>query len=207
MERTQNDPERSASSVDEAGLLLRIARQDWRAYEQLYRIYYPRVTRFLDKMTRQPHLIDEILDDTMLVVWQKADTFNGRSRVSTWIFAIAYLKALKALEREGRHQGDEISDEAFDQHGADAGQPDQPDSRLMAVQSRRMVEHLLMKLPAEQRAVVELTYYHGCSYKEIAAIADCPVDTVKTRMFHARRKLRLLLIQQDPDLNHESSCP
>lgn len=191
----------AASCVDEAGLLLRVARQDWRAFEQLYRAYYPRITRFLDKMLRHGNLVDEILDDTMLVVWQRANTFNGQSRVSTWIFAIAYHKALKALEREGRHGGIdgapddvETSQALTDEHDL-AGQPD---AQLMALQSRQMVDHLLMQLPAEQRAVIELTYYHGCAYKEIAAIAGCPVDTVKTRMFHARRKLRLLIPKGAP---------
>lgn len=187
-----------ASSADEAGLLLRIAQEDWRAFEQLYRSYYPRVTRFLEKMTRLPQLIDEVLDDTMLVVWQKAHTFNGQSSVSTWIFAIAYNKALKALQREGRHEGDDVGEAELDLHSAVDDGPGSPESTLMALQSRRTVEHLLAQLPAEQRAVVELTYYHGCSYKEIAAIAGCPVDTVKTRMFHARRKLRMMLSHEPP---------
>ena len=51
----------------------------------------------------------------------------------------------------------------------------------------------LMSLSREHRAVIELTYYEGCSYREIAAILGCPVDTVKTRMFHARRHLKSLL--------------
>src|SRR5215470_7203205 len=84
----------------EAELLRRIARQDRGAFEQLYRNYYRRLARFLDRLTGRPQMIDEMLDDTMLVVWRKAATFNGASRVSTWIFAIAYRKAMKALKRE-----------------------------------------------------------------------------------------------------------
>src|SRR4029450_4787101 len=84
-----------------AQLLRRIALQDRHAFEALYRTYYRRLARFLDRLTRRPQMIDEILDDTMLVVWRKAATFNGHSQVSTWIFAIAYRKAMKALKREG----------------------------------------------------------------------------------------------------------
>src|SRR6185436_9172355 len=90
---------RATTNQDEAALLLRIADKDRAAFEALYRNYYRRLWRFLEPLTRRPLLIDEILDDAMLVVWTKAATFNGRSRVSTWIFAIAYNKALK---REGR---------------------------------------------------------------------------------------------------------
>ena len=53
------------------------------AFEQFYRVYYKRLNRFLDQVTRKPHLNDEVLNDTMLVVWRKAPAFNGRSRVST----------------------------------------------------------------------------------------------------------------------------
>src|SRR5262245_58156626 len=84
----------------EARLVARIACEDQHAFEALYRIYYRRLTRFLERITRRPHTIEEILDDTMLAVWRKAATFNGSSQVSTWIFAIAYRMALKALKRD-----------------------------------------------------------------------------------------------------------
>jgi RNA polymerase sigma factor (sigma-70 family) len=178
---------------DEAGLLLRVARQDWQAFDQLYRLYYRRLTRFLEKMTRRPSLIDEVLDDTMLVVWQKAQTFNAESRVSTWIFAIAYRKALKALEREHRHLGIDVPADHLDEpsHFNSGPEPD-----LEALQSRQLIDGLLMQLSPEHRAVIELTYFHGCPYEEIASIVGSPVATIKTRMFYARRKLRSLLIEQ-----------
>jgi RNA polymerase sigma factor (sigma-70 family) len=183
----------SACPSDEVGLLLRVAHQDWQAFDQLYRLYYRRLTRFLEKMTRRPALIDEILDDTMMVVWQKAQTFNGNSKVSTWVFAIAYRKALKMLERESRHHGvDALPALLDDQPSLEDG----PEPALHALQSRQMIDGALMQLSAEHRAVVELTYYHGYAYEEIAAIVGSPVATVKTRMFYARRKLRGLLIEQ-----------
>ncbi len=178
-------PRRVASPQDEndATLLAAVALRDQTAFETLYRGYYGRLTRFLERMTRGPQLIDEILDDTMLVVWTRAATFNGTSRPSTWIFAIAYNHALKALGR--RHEPVEfLPDE-------DATDPDVgPEPEMMARQSRDQMKRMLDRLSPEHRAVIELTYYHGCSYKEIAEIAGCPVDTVKTRMFHARRYLK-----------------
>jgi RNA polymerase sigma-70 factor (ECF subfamily) len=171
------------TNQQEVELLVRIADQDRSAFEALYRNYYRRLWRFLEPLTRRPNLIDEILDDTMLVVWTKAATFNGASRVSTWIFAIAYNKALKALKREGRwHQG--VMPPDFVEFA------DTPESELIERQSRLAVKRLVGQLSAEQRALVELTYYHGCGYKEIAEITGSPVNTVKTRMFHARRRLK-----------------
>ncbi len=176
----------SSRDASDAALLAAVAAYDKAAFEQLYRGYYGRLTRFLERMTRRPQLIDEILDDTMMVVWSKAATFNGASRPSTWIFAIAYNHALKALGRQ-REPIEFLPDEdAFDPAVG-------PEPETIARQSRDRMKRMLDRLSPEHRAVVELTYYHGYSYKEIAEIAGCPVDTVKTRMFHARRYLKLWL--------------
>ena len=169
------------------------------AFELLYRAYYRRLTRFLEQVTRKPHLNDEILNDTMLVVWDKAHAFNGSSRVSTWIFAIAYNKAMKALRREPRLQ-DVLPETEADTDATTwiVG----PEAELIDRESRLGVRRLLSLLSAEQRAVIELTYYHGYAYKDIAAVVGCPVATVKTRMFHARRKLREMLVAQ----GQEAAC-
>jgi len=157
-----------------------------RAFEALYRIYHPRLTRFLERVTRRPGLVGEVLNDTMLAVWNHAQDYNGGSKVSTWIFAIAYRKALKALRR---------FDEPLDDELAQSRPDSAPGPELQADlwQLREALTKALDKLSAEHRAVVDLTYFHGLGYREIALIVDCPVDTVKTRMFHARRKLKALL--------------
>jgi RNA polymerase sigma-70 factor (ECF subfamily) len=182
---------RAARSVagteqDEVRLLARVAGGDLRAFEALYRDYYPRLMRFLERVTRRPGIVEEVLNDTMLVVWNRADDYNGGSKVSTWIFAIAYRKALKALRRFDEPEGDEAVDLPVDDEA-------QPDRQVDLWQLREALVKALDGLSAEQRAVVDLTYFHGLGYREIAHIVSCPVDTVKTRMFHARKKLKTLL--------------
>ena len=172
--------------------MARIAGGDQHAFEVLYRIYYRRLARFLERVTRRPHAIEEILDDTMLAVWRKADTFNGSSQVSTWIFAIAYRMALKSFKRDRNWVRNLFDDRE------ETSAPS-PEAELIAGQARSRIQRLLADLSPEQRAVVELTYYHGCAYKEIAEIVGCPVDTVKTRMFYARRKLKAVLIAEEGD--------
>src|SRR5438309_7789726 len=85
--------------LDERVLLERIKAQDVNAFERLYRIYQPRLARFLVTLVQRPQLVEEVLDDTMMVVWNTAGSFRGTSKLSTWIFAIAYRKALKARAR------------------------------------------------------------------------------------------------------------
>jgi RNA polymerase sigma-70 factor (ECF subfamily) len=181
-----SDPE----EPDEAELVRRIAGKDRHAFDALYRIYHPRLSRFLDQLTHRPHLTQEVLNDTMLVVWRKADTFNGTSQVSTWIFAIAYRKALKALKR--------LRD-PLDPVVADGLLPavDGPEVEAMRREAGARLRRALAALSVEHRAVVELTFYHGFAYREIAELVGCPLDTVKTRMFHARRRLKSLLSPDD----------
>lgn len=177
---------RSSPPADELVLVERIAQGDRRAFEALYRCYFPRLRRFLERVTRRPQIVEEILNDTMLVVWRKAHTYNAHSKVSTWIFAIALRKALKALKRMDEPIEDERSTDPITLWSV-------PERNMQQTELRASLTHALAFLSAEHRTVVELTYYEGYAYREIAEIMGCPVDTVKTRMFHARRKLKALL--------------
>ena len=177
---------RSPGEEDEVALVGRVAAGERVAFETLYRCYYRRLTRFIEQLTRNRHLVDEILDDTMLVVWRKAARYNGHSRVSTWIFAIAYNEVMRAHHRERRAA-------RLPSHLDDGACVQSLETDYIESESRAMLRHVVTELSVEQRAVIELTYFHGFGYKEIAAITGCPLNTVKTRMFHARRRLRALL--------------
>lgn len=188
----QDEAVADQATAVEVVLLRRIASGDREAFETLYRGYFPRLTRFLERVMRRPHAVEEVLNDTMLVVWRKAATFNGKSKVSTWIFSIAYRKALKAIKRFD----DPVES---DDQGYESTLPG-PESALMHKQRGALLLKQIGRMSAEHRAVIELTYYHGCAYREIADIMECPVDTVKTRMFHARRRLRQFLSDRREDL-------
>jgi RNA polymerase sigma factor (sigma-70 family) len=121
-----------------------------------------------------------------MVVWRRAQTYNGQSKVSTWIFAIAYRTALKAL----RDQDEPIEEAAPDEQAADESGPER---RHSDHQTRAALDKALAALSMEQRSVLVLTYFHDLPYAEIAQIVDCPPDTVKTRVFHGRRHLRAML--------------
>jgi RNA polymerase sigma factor (sigma-70 family) len=169
--------------ADERELLARVAVRDVQAFEKLYRLYQPRLTRFLTTLLKRPPLIEEVLDDTMMVVWQTADRFRGSSKLSTWIFAIAYRKAHKARGRWPEPVEESKVDERVSQEPL-------PGEALDHHRLRGALMRAMDQLSADHRAVVDLTYFHGLGYREIAEIVDCPVDTVKTRMFHARRRLK-----------------
>jgi RNA polymerase sigma-70 factor (ECF subfamily) len=180
-------PRRSADHEAERRLVERVAQHDRRAFEALYRLYQPRLSRFLGgTLLRSPQLVEEVLNDTMLVLWRRPEGYNGTSKFSTWVFGIAYRKALKAL----RQRQDAAYDPRTDQR--ESLEPG-PEQLVGSGQVQQRLLEAMDQLSAEHRAVVDLTYFQEFGYREIAEIMDCPVDTVKTRMFHARRRLKAML--------------
>jgi RNA polymerase sigma-70 factor (ECF subfamily) len=188
----QTSANEKTGAQHDASLVRRVAAGETRAFEELYRIYHPRLTRFLINILRRPHLVEEALDDTMMVVWRRPDSFTGASKVSTWIFAIAYRTALKALSRLDEPQEDL---DAERRPSLEAG----PEQALGDRQVQKLLLTAMDRLSSDHRVVVDLTYYHEAGYREIAEIMNCPVGTVKTRMFHARQKLKDLLDGQIED--------
>ncbi|HVJ59788.1 MAG TPA: sigma-70 family RNA polymerase sigma factor [Burkholderiaceae bacterium] len=179
-------PERpgAAARDDDArdlALLGRIAGRDRAALEELYTLYHRGLARFLTRITYRYELAEEIINDTFWIVWQHAAEFRGASRVSTWIVGIAHRRALATL-RHASVRPDVMTEEA-----TEATDPQD------TVAQRQLLDRALAALPLEQRLALELTCYLGHSCDEVAAITDCPVNTVKTRVFHARRKLQQLL--------------
>lgn len=179
------------TGMDEDVLLRRIAEGDASAFELFYKLYYPRLFRFILRMTHQPESVEELIQETLLVVWEKPDNFNHDSKISTWVFGIAYHKALKSMSRNARRSNDIDIDELKETMG-------EPNSNPAQYQENAdWLNTALAILPPEQRAVIELTFYHGLAYQEIAKILDCPENTVKTRMFHARKKLQFFAETQE----------
>lgn len=179
----QARPTLAREDDEEMGLVVAVRARDLRAFEQLYRRYQPRLARFVGTLVRSPALVEEVVNDTLMVLWQKAGDFTGASRLSTWLFAIAYRKAVRA---RNRHAAPSESDAVLAELPGDAA----ADAALSQDRTRQALQRAMAGLSADHRAVVDLTYFHEIGYREIAEILGCPVDTVKTRMFHARRHLR-----------------
>jgi RNA polymerase sigma-70 factor (ECF subfamily) len=184
-------PTIKATPEEERVLLARIAQRDRAALQQLYLNYHRRLSRFLMRIVHRYEVAEEVINDTMLAVWQQADKFRGESQLSTWIIGIAYRRALKELKRLGRMESSFSSSMQQERAEESADDPEATHREM-----RDCIDRALAALPAEQRLAVELCYFMGHSCEEIAQIAGCPVNTVKTRMFHARLRLRGLL----PDL-------
>lgn len=165
-----------------APLLPRIAQGDKQALAALYRALERPVFRFLQSKLNDPFQSADILHDVFMEVWRSAGRFEGRSKVQTWVFGIAYRKAIDHFRAAGRHDlTDEVPDTADDA-------PD-PEACLAAGQEAAHVRHCLTTLKDDHRTVITLAFYEDMAYGEIAKVADIPEGTVKTRIFHAKQLL------------------
>lgn len=180
---SMNNHDTDADATDRM-LLQRMSAGDRTALAVLYRSYHGRLCRFLFRLTRRADVIEEVVNDCFWIAWQKAGSFHGDSRVSTWLMGIAYRCGLKAL----RQHGDEPME--------DAAVPEQRSTDQDLDEDRELRDWLskgLEHLSTDQRVVIELVYGVGHTLDDVAAIMQCPVGTVKARLFHARVKLRNVL--------------
>src|SRR5271169_749961 len=126
-------------------LLLAVAAGDRRALEELYLSYHRRLSRFLSRFTPRYENIEEIINDTFMVVWQSAKDFRYASRVSTWIIGIAYRTALKSFRRQKNH----TSTGSLEDH------PEQTVDPTLEAEVHDWLQHGLSRLPIEQRLTME----------------------------------------------------
>jgi RNA polymerase sigma-70 factor, ECF subfamily len=174
---------RNSAKEHDNDLMLAVASGNRQALEELYLAYHRRLARFLSRFTPRYENVEEIINDTFMVVWQNAKDFRYAAQVSTWIIGIAYRTALKSLRRQKHHSAARSLDEC----------PEQTVDPTLEAEVQDWLKHGLTRLPDEQRLTLELAYHMGHSLEEIAAMTGCPVGTVKARMFHAREKLRQYL--------------
>jgi RNA polymerase sigma-70 factor, ECF subfamily len=176
-------PAKDSSKERDSELLIAIAGGSRQALGDLYLGYHRRLVRFLSRFTSSYENTEEIINDTFLVVWQSAKDFRFESQVSTWIVSIAYRTLTKSLRSQKNH----LQVQSWGQSTEQSVDP------TLNAEVQDWLTQGLSQLPVEQRLTLELAFHMGHSLQEIASITDCPVSTVKARLFHARAKLRQFL--------------
>jgi RNA polymerase sigma-70 factor (ECF subfamily) len=164
-------------------LIGRIASGDRLAMQVLYARHHVKVYRFVLRLTRNETTAEDMISEVFLDVWRQASRFEGRSSVSTWLLAIARFKALSAVRRRKDAELDEEMAEAIEDPS------DDPEVVLEKKDKAAVLRKCLEALSPEHREIIDLVYYHEKSVEEVAGIVGIPENTVKTRMFYARKKL------------------
>jgi RNA polymerase sigma-70 factor (ECF subfamily) len=171
---------------DEA-LVSAIAGGDQRAMRTLYVRHNVRVYRFVLRIVSNTALAEDIVSDVFLEVWRQAGAFKAKSRVLTWLLGIARNKAVSALRRRRHAQLDDAMVVGIADPAEDA------ETMLEHRARSATIRQCLSQLSVLHQEVIDLVYYHEKSVEEVAEIVGVPANTVKTRMFHARRRMQALL--------------
>ncbi|WP_321447013.1 sigma-70 family RNA polymerase sigma factor [uncultured Cohaesibacter sp.] len=182
-----------AEETRDLALLEQIARNDRKAIALLYQRHHLRLYRFLLRFVKNEAQAEELVNETFIDVWRGAGKFEGRSQVSSWILSIGRNKALSLLRKR--------SDAELDDEYASGleDESDTPEVMTLKQDKAAAMRLCITRLSDEHREVIDLVYYQEKAIKEIAVILSVPENTVKTRVFHARKKLSDLLAKSGID--------
>lgn len=162
--------------------------RDVAAYETIFRHFAPRVKAYMARPAGDSQVAEELMQETMIAVWNKADQFDpSKGAVSTWIFTIARNLRIDAFRRERRPEFDP-NDPAF--------VPDEivpADAAIEARQASEQLHQAMATLPDEQADLLKLSFFEDTSHSAMAAALNLPLGTVKSRLRLAFEKLRVAL--------------
>ncbi|WP_350335221.1 sigma-70 family RNA polymerase sigma factor [Coralliovum pocilloporae] len=172
---------------DDHDLVRRIAEGDKEAMRRLYSHHHLRVYRFILRFISNSATAEDLTNDVFIDVWQQAGRFEFKSKVSTWLLGMARFKALSEIRKT------RISVDPDDALGEMEDDADTPEVTAQKRDKGAALRACIEKLTPDHREVIDLVYYHEKSIKEISEIVGISENTVKTRMFHARKKLSVLM--------------
>lgn len=164
-------------------LIARIGTKDAAALRALYSQHNVRLFRFLIRLTGNEALAEETVNSTFMKVWLKAESFEGQSSVSTWLFTIARNEALSQLRKRREMPLDEDAAAQIEDES------DTQETTVAKTDKGALMRLCIDKLSQAHREIIDLVYYQEMSIAEASTVLDVPENTVKTRMFHARKQL------------------
>jgi RNA polymerase sigma-70 factor (ECF subfamily) len=181
------------ADLSDQALVQLIADEDKRALKMLYMRHHDRVRRFVTRLTHNESTAEEVVNEVFLEVWRHAGEFEGRSQVATWLMSIARFKAISECRRRSEAQLDERCAAIIE---------DPSDTPAVSMDKRErsdILQRCLGKLTPLHHEVINLIYYQGKKIEEVAQSTGAPINTIKTRMHHARLRMAELLAEAGVD--------
>jgi len=174
-------------AADEASLIERIAARDMTALRALLARRQVRVFRYILRLVGNAAVAEELTNEVFLEVWRHAGNFDGRGSATSWLLSIAHHRAVSSLRKR--------CEESWDQEAADAlhDMGDNPEVAAQKADKGAIMRRCLDALSPMHKGIIDLVYYHDMSISEASDVLQIPKNTVKTRMFHARKRLSELL--------------
>lgn len=177
--------DRDTTDANHRALLRYIARGDAGAFEELYRETSRSIYFYVFRLLQNKESAEDVQVEVFTQVWKSADRFQGKSKVTTWLFGIARNLALNELRKKKYSDTAELPESIEDENST---------SGYESFENNQLVQLALERLPVKQREVMDLVFFHDLNYKEVAEVLDIPENTVKTRVSHAKAVLKNKLL-------------
>lgn len=178
-------------SVDQQ-LVVRVQKGDKTAFDLLVRKYQHRIAKLVSRYVADRSEVEDVTQEAFIRAFRAIKGFRGESAFYTWLYRIAVNTAKNYLVAQGRRPPS-VDVEAEEAEAIDAGSnlrdATTPERHLLADEIGRTVERVLAGLPEDLRTALTLREIDGLSYEEIAEIMDCPIGTVRSRIFRAREAI------------------
>ena len=174
-------------------LVTRAQRGDKRAFELLVEKYQRKLARLLSRFIRDPAEVEDVAQEAFIKAYRALPAFRGDSAFYTWLYRIGINTAKNYLMAMGRRAPTSTEVEADEAEGFEEGEQlrdiNTPESVLLSKEIAETVNSTIEKLPEELRTAIQLREIEGMSYEDIARVMDCPIGTVRSRIFRAREAI------------------
>ena len=174
-------------------LVERAQRGDKRAFELLVEKYQRKLARLVSRLVRDPGEVEDVTQEAFIKAYRALPSFRGDSAFYTWLYRIGVNTAKNHLVSTGRRAPTSTEIEAEEAEGYDGGELlrdiNTPESLLLSKEIGGTVNAAMDALPEELRSAIQLRELEGMSYEEIAKLMDCPIGTVRSRIFRAREAI------------------
>jgi RNA polymerase sigma-70 factor (ECF subfamily) len=174
-------------------LVARAQRGDKRAFELLVEKYQRKLARLLSRFIRDPAEVEDVTQEAFIKAYRALPAFRGDSAFYTWLYRIGINTAKNYLMAMGRRAPTSTEVEADEAEGFEEGEQlrdiNTPESVLLSKEIAATVNSTIEKLPEELRTAIQLREIEGMSYEDIARVMDCPIGTVRSRIFRAREAI------------------
>lgn len=190
--QTNDDPRMSDRELDQV-LVERVQRGDKQAFGLLVSKYQRKLHRLLSRLIRDPAEVEDVAQETFIKAYRALGSFRGESAFYTWLYRIGVNTAKNYLVSQRRRAPTSTSFDSTDAETFDEGEQlrdiNTPERLMMTRQIGDTVDEAMADLPEELRTAIMLRELEGLSYEEIAGIMDCPIGTVRSRIFRAREAI------------------
>lgn len=186
-----NEPINHSEDLDQ-DLVLRVQRGDKAAFDLLVIKYQHRIVHLVNRYVKDPSEAQDVAQDAFIKAYRALADFRGDSAFYTWLYRIAINTAKNYLLSRSRRHSDyeiEVQDAEQVENALQLKDMDTPENLLMNEQIVEVIKAAIENLPEEMRIAITLREFEGMSYEEIAEAMDCPIGTVRSRIFRAREAI------------------